>query len=199
MSGDFIRWKDEVLWDVVRRIRGSFGHRAVRLVLETKGEYSTEFAAITSIAAKLGIGSPETLRKWVRTAEVDAGRRPGVTSEESAQLKALRRENTELKSQRDPQVGIGFLRVNVIVGDVGGVGSFLHCPVWWLLRDVSPRWHRRPRRGPGLPLCVKCSCRLRLNLGLAGFGRSDAEVSEVWADRLLCAPVLPDAWPPLAR
>src|SRR5882724_9736641 len=57
--------------------------RAVRMVLESKAEYATEFAAITSIARKLGIGSPETLRKWVRRAEVDAGQRPGVTSQES--------------------------------------------------------------------------------------------------------------------
>jgi transposase len=71
--------------------------RAVRLVLETKGEYPTEFTAIVSIARKLGIGSPETLRKWVRRAEVDAGQRPGVTTAESEQVKALRRENAELR------------------------------------------------------------------------------------------------------
>lgn len=71
--------------------------RAVRMVIETKGEYPSEFEAIRSIAAKLGIGSSETLRKWVRRVEVDAGERPGVTSEESAQLKALRKENAELR------------------------------------------------------------------------------------------------------
>jgi transposase len=67
------------------------------MVLETKNEYPTEFAAITSIAHKLGIGSVETLRKWVRRAEIDAGRRPGVTTEESEQIKALKRENAELR------------------------------------------------------------------------------------------------------
>lgn len=71
--------------------------RAVRMVLETKNEYPTEFTAITSISKKLGIGSPETLRKWVRRAEVDAGQRPGMTSEESEQIKALKRENAELR------------------------------------------------------------------------------------------------------
>ena len=71
--------------------------RAVRMVLETRAEYATEFAAIVSVAGKLGIGSPETLRKWVRRAEVDAGQRPGVTSEESEQIKALKRENAELR------------------------------------------------------------------------------------------------------
>ena len=71
--------------------------RAVRMVAETKDGYPSEFEAIKSIAGKLGIGSAETLRKWVRRAEVDAGQRPGVTSEESAQLKALKKENAELR------------------------------------------------------------------------------------------------------
>ena len=53
-------------------------------------------AAITSVAHKLGVSS-ETLRKWIRQAQVDDGRRPGTTSEESAELKRLRRENAELK------------------------------------------------------------------------------------------------------
>jgi transposase len=56
--------------------------RAVALVVESKGDYPSEFEAIKSIATKLGIGSSETLRKWVRRAEVDAGQRLGVTSEE---------------------------------------------------------------------------------------------------------------------
>jgi transposase len=71
--------------------------RAVRLVREHRGDYGTEWEAIGSIANKLGIGSAETLRKWVRKAEVDEGARPGVTSDESAELKRLRRENAELK------------------------------------------------------------------------------------------------------
>lgn len=49
------------------------------------------------MAARLGIGTAETLRKWVRQAQVDDGQRPGVTSEESAELKRLRRENAELR------------------------------------------------------------------------------------------------------
>ncbi|SCG74816.1 transposase [Micromonospora inositola] len=71
--------------------------RAVRLVLEHRGDYGTEWEAIGSIAAKLGIGSAETLRKWVRQAEVDAGQRAGVTSDESAELRRLKRENAELR------------------------------------------------------------------------------------------------------
>ena len=47
--------------------------RAVRMVVESKDDYPSEFEAIRSIARKLGIGSPETLRKWVRRAEIDGG------------------------------------------------------------------------------------------------------------------------------
>ena len=78
------------------RYSADFRARAVRLVAEARPEHQTEWAAMTSVAVKLGV-SAETVRKWVRRAEVDAGARPGVTSEESAELKRLRRENAELR------------------------------------------------------------------------------------------------------
>ena len=71
--------------------------RAVRLVLETKSQYPSENAAMRSIAAKLGIGTTQTLRNWVRQAEVDAGARPGVSTAEAEEVKALRREVAELR------------------------------------------------------------------------------------------------------
>lgn len=71
--------------------------RAVRLVAESKGEYDSEWAAITSIAVKLGIGTAETLRKWVRQAEIDAGARVGTSTEESAEVRRLKREVAELR------------------------------------------------------------------------------------------------------
>jgi transposase len=71
--------------------------RAVRLVAESRDQYESEWAAIESVATKLGIGSTETLRKWVRRAEVDAGARPGVTSQESAEVRRLRAEVRELR------------------------------------------------------------------------------------------------------
>ena len=68
----------------------------MRLVVEASAEHRSEHAAIASVAGKLGF-APETVRKWVRRAEVDDGRRPGVTSEESAELKRLRAEVRELR------------------------------------------------------------------------------------------------------
>jgi transposase len=70
--------------------------RAVRLVAEAVPNYPSEWAAITSVATKLG-ASAETVRKWVRRAEVDSGNRPGLTSEEHAEIKRLRREVAELR------------------------------------------------------------------------------------------------------
>lgn len=70
--------------------------RAVRLVLEHRDDYPSEWAAIESIAQKSGM-TAETLRKWVRAAEVDAGKRPGLTSEERQRLRDLERENRELR------------------------------------------------------------------------------------------------------
>jgi|ERR1035441_3463519 transposase len=83
--------------------------RAVRLVMEHRGEYQTEWAAITSIAQKCGM-TAETLRKWVRQSEVDGGRRPGVSSEEAARIKELERENKELRRANEMAVSAFFAR-----------------------------------------------------------------------------------------
>ena len=66
--------------------------RAVRLVVESRADHRSEWEAMRWVAAKLGIGTTETVRKWVRRAEIDVGARPGVTSEESAELRRLKAE-----------------------------------------------------------------------------------------------------------
>jgi transposase len=70
---------------------------AVRLVREHVGDYETEWAAMKAISARLGV-SAETLRKWVRQAEVDAGDAAGVPTETARELRELRRKNRELES-----------------------------------------------------------------------------------------------------
>jgi transposase len=70
--------------------------RAVRLVFDHRGQYGSQWEAISSIAEKIGCSS-EALRKWVRQAEVDSGRRGGLTSDERVQLKDLEREVRELR------------------------------------------------------------------------------------------------------
>src|SRR5919107_642777 len=70
--------------------------RAVRMVWEHQAEYESQWAAMESIGAKIGC-TAETLRKWVRQAERDAGKRAGLTTDERQRLKELERENRELK------------------------------------------------------------------------------------------------------
>src|SRR6516164_6328156 len=70
--------------------------RAVRMVFEHAGEYPSQWAAIRSVAEKIGC-PVEVLRRWVRQAERDAGQRPGLTTDERHRLKQLERENFELK------------------------------------------------------------------------------------------------------
>lgn len=67
------------------------------MVAEVRPSYRSQWAAITAVAQKLGIGTAETLRSWLRQAEVDSGQLSGVTSEQAAELARLRRENAELR------------------------------------------------------------------------------------------------------
>ena len=70
--------------------------RAVRMVFDHAHEHPSQWATIRSVAEKLGC-TVETLRRWVRQAERDAGNRPGLTTDERQRLKQLERENFELK------------------------------------------------------------------------------------------------------
>ena len=83
-----------------RRYPPELRERAVRMVLETMEQTGQRVGVITRIARQLGIGS-ESLRGWVRQAEVDGGHRPGVTSEERRRIAELEREVRELRRAND--------------------------------------------------------------------------------------------------
>ena len=70
--------------------------RAVRMVIDRREDYPSEWATMTAISKLFGI-SAETLRTWVRRTQVDTGSRPGLTTDERARLKQLERENKDLK------------------------------------------------------------------------------------------------------
>ena len=77
-----------------------FRARTVRMVQEHGGEHASQWAAITSIAGKIGCNA-ETLRLWVRQSERDGGKRAGLTTDERERLKALERENRELRQANE--------------------------------------------------------------------------------------------------
>jgi transposase len=74
--------------------------RAVRMVLDHRSEYPTRWAAIESIAAKIGC-VPQTLHDWMKRVEIDSGQKPGITTDMAERLKALERENRELRQANE--------------------------------------------------------------------------------------------------
>jgi transposase-like protein len=74
--------------------------RAIRMVLDHESEHPSRWAAITSIASKIGC-TPQTLHEWVKKAEIDSGRRAGVPTDMSDKLKSLERENRELRQANE--------------------------------------------------------------------------------------------------
>ena len=72
------------------------------MVAEVRPDYPSEYAAMTAVAGMLGIGSPETIRTWFRRQLVDAGARPGVTTDAAVEIKRLKRENAELRRPVEP-------------------------------------------------------------------------------------------------
>jgi transposase len=80
-----------------KRYPAELRERAVRMVTEIRADHESEWAAMTQVSQLLGVGTPETVRKWCRQAQVDAGKRPGASTEEAAELKRLKQENAELK------------------------------------------------------------------------------------------------------
>ena len=74
--------------------------RAVRMVLDHEGEHASRWAAVVSISSKIGC-TPQTLHEWVKKAEIDSGQRAGVPTDMAEKLKALERENRELRQANE--------------------------------------------------------------------------------------------------
>ena len=87
--------------------------KAVRLVLEHRDDYPSEWAAITAVSKRLGMNA-ETLRNWIRQRQVDDGQRDGVSSEAAAEIRALKRRNAELE-----QTNVIFSRCRGLRRDQG--------------------------------------------------------------------------------
>jgi hypothetical protein len=115
----------------------------MRLVAEARKE-DPELSlnqAVIRIGQRVGV-NPDTLRGWCKQAAIDAGERPGTTTADAARIKALEQENRELKrGERDPEGGVGFLRVNTLRrGPVAFAPFFAASPGgrwssswWWLV------------------------------------------------------------------
>jgi transposase-like protein len=99
-----------------KKIDAAVKERALRMLADHRQDYPSDTALAEAVAKKVGVGR-ETARRWLVQADVNAGARPGVTSDESAEMKRLKAENKKAgRGQCDPQGGHGFLRVNAIVG-----------------------------------------------------------------------------------
>lgn len=110
--------------------------RAVRKVVEHFDDFSSEWAAITSVSSKLGM-TPETLRVWVRRAQDDGGLRPGLTTDERKRLKELEKENRDLRRANEMADSTGrrnelgeLLRWCHIAGNVKSIWPHRAHQIW---------------------------------------------------------------------
>ncbi len=93
-----------------KRIGAELRERAVQMIAEVRPDYGSQWSAICAVSGKLGMGSAETLRTWVRRAEVDAAYRRVLTSDQAAEVMRLKRENAELRWRERDEGRSGFPR-----------------------------------------------------------------------------------------
>lgn len=117
--------------------------RAVRMVAEVRPDYETEWAAMKAVASKLGIGTAETVRQWVRRDQIDSGSRPGTTTEESAQAPHLL-----------TIPGCGVLGAAVIIGETADAARFASKAAFARFNGTAP-----------IPVRSGNRVRVRLNRG----------------------------------
>jgi transposase len=136
--------------NITRRYPPELKARAVRTVAEIRGDHDSEWAAMSQVADLLGVGTPETVRKWCRRAEVDTGQRAGVTSEEAVEIKRLRGENVELR--RANAILKAASRFGIDGATLLGVGRLYRCGVTPLRRasrglrfSCPPEWQAAGR------------------------------------------------------
>lgn len=100
----------------------------MRLIAELRQHHDSEWTAITSVTAKLGVGTAKTVRKWARRAEIDTGVRPGVTSQDAAQLREAARGGLGAAAcERYLKGGVGFYADLAVMSTVGRVGEGRGC------------------------------------------------------------------------
>ncbi len=128
--------------------------RAVRMVLDNEGQHASRWQAVMSIAAKIGC-TPQTLNDWVKKVEVDSGRRAGVPSEMAEKMKALERENRELRQANE------ILRK---ASAYFAMAELVLCKSWLLRQKGAAAQHRKLRGsgGGGVVRSLVCQDRGRV-------------------------------------
>jgi transposase len=154
--------------------------KAIRLVREHAGDYPSEYVAITAVAGRLGM-SAETLRKWIRQAQVDEGRAAGVTSSESAEIRELRRKNRELE-QTIEIFGYTAFCIDAFAGLIAGWECSLSKQTAFVEKAIRQAAALRSRQGhPGQYSSVRFAETLML-AGLAGsVGSVGDAYDKTWA------------------
>jgi transposase len=128
-----------------RRYPPEMRERAVRMVHEAIAESGERVGAVTRVAGQLGIG-PESLRNWVKQAEIDSGKRPGVTSAEQQRIAELEREVRDLRRANEIlKAASAFFAYMSTIGMPCGLARFFAAQVrLWLFLDAPPTRHPGP-------------------------------------------------------